>query len=467
MKLLVLLTSIFWIGCGTTGTAYKKAEFFGKDGYFVTDSKNHPGHGVSVFQAVKGTKPVLAVAYTILAAHEHCIKQNKVSAVLPPQYFKDEGRFASSYQCSEKIKIIKGLPRQLQEMEEGIVVLDEFTELPFMEKDLLMNLKITGLYHKANSSKTNRLKLKVKRDGKERNIIVKLIDKTEDYRKSRKKDIDFLCKTIREEKVNVKSKFYPEICRTKNYSMTKVYFKNKDINLGGELYKPEGKGPFPAVLYNHGSAPGMLNSDISKVLGPMFAKSGWVFFMPYRRGQGLSANSGPYIMDLINAKMKKDGLDAAAGLLVQLHKEDHLHDQLAALNWLRNQTFIYEEKVAAMGNSFGGIQTMLGISKATYCAGVNGSGASKSWKKSTKVQQLMSSAAKEAKAPVFFFQAQNDYTTAPSKELAKVMTDSNQKAVVKIYPAHGKTKAEGHSFTYKSIDKWALDAFNFLKQSCS
>ncbi|MDA0629575.1 hypothetical protein PCS76_22450, partial [Acinetobacter baumannii] len=44
-----------------------------------------------------------------------------------------------------------------------------------------------------------------------------------------------------------------------------VTFQNGTLELKGELFKPAGTGPFPAVLYNHGSAPGMLNSQASKV----------------------------------------------------------------------------------------------------------------------------------------------------------------------------------------------------------
>ena len=63
-----------------------------------------------------------------------------------------------------------------------------------------------------------------------------------------------------------------------------VRFTNSSQVLGGELFKPAGRGPFPAVLYNHGSAPGMLNSQASHAIGPLFVRAGWVFFMPYRRG---------------------------------------------------------------------------------------------------------------------------------------------------------------------------------------
>ena len=33
----------------------------------------------------------------------------------------------------------------------------------------------------------------------------------------------------------------------------------------------------------------MYNNDAVEALGPLFAKQGWVFFAPYRRGQGLLA----------------------------------------------------------------------------------------------------------------------------------------------------------------------------------
>ena len=35
-----------------------------------------------------------------------------------------------------------------------------------------------------------------------------------------------------------------------------VSFPSGELTLQGVLYKPAGPGPFPAVVYNHGSAPG-------------------------------------------------------------------------------------------------------------------------------------------------------------------------------------------------------------------
>src|ERR1700724_4160590 len=89
-----------------------------------------------------------------------------------------------------------------------------------------------------------------------------------------------------------------------------VVFPSGEITLHGALYKPEGSGPFPAVVYNHGSAAGMLSKQAFDALGPVFARHGWVFFRPYRRGQGLRASAGPYIGDQTGSARKRGRLTA-------------------------------------------------------------------------------------------------------------------------------------------------------------
>src|SRR5439155_21546066 len=158
-----------------------------------------------------------------------------------------------------------------------------------------------------------------------------------------------------------------------------VIFPSGEITLHGVLYKPEGTGTFPAVIYNHGSAPGMMSKEAFDALGPAFAAHGWVFFGPYRRGQGLSADAGPYIMDKINGAVKQGGIAAGAAVMVRLLETDHLKDQLAALAWLRQQEFVRVDRVAVAGNSFGGIETVLGAERGNYCAAIDSAGGAQSW----------------------------------------------------------------------------------------
>ena len=246
-----------------------------------------------------------------------------------------------------------------------------------------------------------------------------------------------------------------------------VIFPSGEITLHGVLYKPEGTGPFPAVIYNHGSAPGMMSKEAFAALGPVFASHGWVFFGPYRRGQGLSASVGPYIGDQIAAAEKAGGVSAAAATMVRLLETDHLDDQFAALAWLRKQSFVQPSRIAVAGNSFGGIETVLGVERGGYCAGIDSAGGAQSWAQAPELQSLMTRAVRNAKAPIFFFQAANDFDLSPSKTLSAEMNEVSKTYKLKIYPPYGDSPRDGHSFGYFGSDVWAEDVFGFLNQHCT
>jgi carboxymethylenebutenolidase len=245
-----------------------------------------------------------------------------------------------------------------------------------------------------------------------------------------------------------------------------VTFPSGGLTLQGVMFKPEGAGPFPAVVYNHGSAPGMLSKDAFEALGPVFAAHGWVFFGPYRRGQGLSASAGPYIGDEIAAAEKKGGIAAGASALVRLLETDHLQDQLAAIAWLRTQRFVRPDRIAVAGNSFGGIETVLGAERGTYCAAIDSAGGAQSWAQAPELRMRMTRAVRNSKVPIFFFQAANDYNLSPSKTLSDAMKEAGKTYEVKIYPAYGKSVQEGHTFGYFGSTVWANDVFQFLNQHC-
>ena len=243
-----------------------------------------------------------------------------------------------------------------------------------------------------------------------------------------------------------------------------VAFANGDLTLRGELFLPEGQGPFPVVLYNHGSAPKMWNSEASAAIAPMFLSKGWAFFMPYRRGQGLSEDQGPYIMDKIHAE-KWWLFGSPKKTMVNLLKTDHFSDQMAALDWLSEQNFTQKDRIATMGNSFGGIQVILGMATNSYCAGVDAAGASQTWKDSAPLQKLMKDSVKKSRNPIFFIQAENDYDVSPSKELfAERIGDKRSK--LKIYSSYGASTKDGHRFAHKGASIWFNDVYSFLDENC-
>ena len=245
-----------------------------------------------------------------------------------------------------------------------------------------------------------------------------------------------------------------------------IRFQNGAMELGGEVFKPAGDGPFPAVLYNHGSASGMLNSQASKLIGPLFASKGWIFFMPYRRGQGLSRDAGPYILDEIKAARGRGGVQQASATMVRLLGTEQLDDQLAALAWLKSQSYVQPNRIAVAGNSFGGIETVLGAARAPYCAAVVASGGAESWDESPELQEIMKTAARSANSPMLFFQAANDFNLAPNDVLSAERKQAGKRVEVKTYPAFGTSPAEGHSFAYRGSAIWFPDVFEFIDKNC-
>lgn len=245
-----------------------------------------------------------------------------------------------------------------------------------------------------------------------------------------------------------------------------VSFPSGDKTLHGLLYKPSGPGPFRTVLYNHGSAPGLLNNEAFARMAPLFTTRGWAFFAPYRRGQGLSADAGPYIGKEISAAEARGGLQLAAATAVRLLDTQQLADQMAALAWLEQQPFTQDAPIAVMGNSFGGVETVLGADNTRYCAAVDAAGGAESWEKAPALRVLMTNAVKRAKIPILFIQAQNDYTTAPSDVLYEAMRQAGKKASIRIFPPFGKSASDGHGFAWKRGEIWASTVFPFLDEYC-
>ena len=103
------------------------------------------------------------------------------------------------------------------------------------------------------------------------------------------------------------------------------------VTLHAMLWRPEGPGPFPAILLNHGSGrtPEYLKrlgpyERNAETLGPLFARHGYVFLYLFRRGVGLSADQGTNAVDLMNSEAAARGQEARNALQMQLQARGDL-----------------------------------------------------------------------------------------------------------------------------------------------
>ena len=141
-------------------------------------------------------------------------------------------------------------------------------------------------------------------------------------------------------------------------SKERVTFLSDHLTLVGFLFKPDGPGPFPALIWNHGSekSPGTMRQF--DAVAAIFVPAGYVVFAPMRRGHGDS--EGPYIMDQLR---RAEGHGAPA-LVVRLMDGEQLNDQLAGLAYVRGLPYVDSRRLVVAGCSFGGIQTLLAAERS-------------------------------------------------------------------------------------------------------
>jgi carboxymethylenebutenolidase len=251
-----------------------------------------------------------------------------------------------------------------------------------------------------------------------------------------------------------------------------VAVHNGSITLHGLLWRPPGRDPFPAVVFNHGS--GRTREELERlgpyerqadILGPVFARHGYVFLFLFRRGVGLSADQGTNAIDLMNRELAAHGQKARNILQLRLLENGDMSDALAGLAFVRALPEVDAGNVAVAGHSFGGSLTLLLAEREPNLrAAVIFSGAGYSWDRSPELRARLLDAVEHTRTPVFFIHAANDYSVAPGKALDARLQQLGKPHRLKIYPPVGHTADEGHDFPYLGVSRWEPDVFAFLDE---
>src|SRR6266481_1210438 len=188
-----------------------------------------------------------------------------------------------------------------------------------------------------------------------------------------------------------------------------VLVNNGSITLHALLWRPPGRGPFPAILFNHGS--GRTREELERlgpyegqaeILGPVFARHGYAFLFPFRQGVGLSADQGTSDIDLMNSELAAHGQDARNALQLRLLENRELSDAAAGLAFLRGLPEVDARKVAIVAHSFGGSLTILQVEREPNLRAVLiFSGAGYSWDRSPELRARLLTAMTHVRTPVF------------------------------------------------------------------
>lgn len=240
-----------------------------------------------------------------------------------------------------------------------------------------------------------------------------------------------------------------------------VDFESDGLKLGGWVFKPEGAGPFPAILWNHGSerTPGFEARDIAAAV---FLPVGYVVFMPMRRGHGWS--EGEYIGDRLDQTRRTEGAGTADRLTARLLETEQLDDQLAGLAFLKKLRFVDSSRLAVAGCSFGGIETLLAAEQhAGYKAAIAISPAAQSWESHPLLRTRLVEGVARIDIPTLLLQPARDESLQPSRVLGAEFRRLNKVYSGIIYPATGPQTEQTHCFGGPAGNRvWASDAIRFL-----
>lgn len=250
-----------------------------------------------------------------------------------------------------------------------------------------------------------------------------------------------------------------------------VVVPSDGLELRARVFYPNGQGPFPAVLFNHGSghsrgtAPGGPDHRHPELLGPVFARHGYVFLYLYRRGDGLSAGQGIPSGDRMNDAFAAGGQQARNQMQLRLLEGDEMDDAMAGLAYLRALPQVDTRRIAVVGHSFGGSLTVLLAERDPSIRAIVTFGAvGYSWDRSPDLRARLTKAAGRMAAAAFFIHAENDFSIGPGKSLAAEMSRLGKAHRLQIYPPVGQTPEEGHDFIHLRISTWDSAVFDFLDQ---
>ena len=265
-------------------------------------------------------------------------------------------------------------------------------------------------------------------------------------------------------------------CLIKHLPAQNIFFpdtitvRSDEFQLKGLLWRPAGNGSFPTIIFCHGTyetKDTRYNAiEQTSVLGPLFAKNGYLFFGLFHRGVGLSKDQGENSADLMAKALDEKGQEERNKVQLQQLQTVDRTDINSALAFLRERKDVDTNKIAIMGFSFGGSLALLIAEhdprlKAVVIFGTAGY----SWNLSPQLRTALFNAVINIKAPVMIVHAQNDYSVNPGYALDSLMNLTGKPHVLKIYPTFGNSLTEGHNIIFLSPNTWEEDVIAFLRKN--
>jgi dienelactone hydrolase len=240
-----------------------------------------------------------------------------------------------------------------------------------------------------------------------------------------------------------------------------IALQSDGLTLEAFVYRPQGPGPFPGLIWNHGSEQDPVGGGEFDNIAELFVPHGYVLVTPARRGH--SDSQGTYISDAVKAEGQAHGKDAAAQLMVKLMSTEQLDDQLAGLNYLKTLPYVDTTRLADIGCSYGGIETMFGAEAGDgFKAAIAISPGAESWNGNKYLDARLLQAVDNIQIPVFVIHPAKDASLNPGFNLGPEFQKLGKPYGLKIFPPFGPEQAQGHCFPGGGTQIWGPDVLTFL-----
>jgi dienelactone hydrolase len=223
---------------------------------------------------------------------------------------------------------------------------------------------------------------------------------------------------------------------------------NGETMMNGYIMKPEGDGPFPAVVVNHGGGGSARSFGIPN--GMIFAKRGYV------------AIACDYTHKDWFTKMKEEGWEEGWGPGAS---EENIARALKNIEILKSLDYVDDNKIAILGNSMGGFLTV-GVAQRTndlkaaivVVAGIKDGNPQTPADEIIEIISPPENLVKEISCPMLILAAKDDRTVDLKypRHLKELLDEYNKTAKLIIY------SNVGHDLIRVRRDEVYKDIFSFL-----
>lgn len=229
------------------------------------------------------------------------------------------------------------------------------------------------------------------------------------------------------------------------------------VQLETTIFKPDGPGPFPIVMMNHGKSlgpPSQQPRSRDIVIAREFLHRGYAVVLPMRRG--FSKSTGQFIGGTCNTT--ENGIAQA-------------NDLQSALNYVLAQPWADKDKVVVMGQSHGGLSTMAFGARnpahvkalVNFAGGLRYNLPSCDWKPA--LVEAFTVYGKTARLPSVWFYGANDSYFAPElvRQMYAAYTKSGADAKLIAFGPF-KNDAHGMSGSREGVPIWWPETEALLKR---